>query len=158
MRSKARAGLLILAVGLLVAGTATESLAQSRRPTTREPALTGNPRRDGGGSCVYDKEGEVVFAPDGKYCPDGTDHLSKSGNAHSSVVASYPPALQGELARLLGDHDHIAQEIARLRQAVEDRNREIALEAVDKLRAEATDHRAREEKFFGKLPPQGPCP
>ncbi len=67
---------------------------------------------------------------------------------------SYPPALQGELAKLLGDHDHITQEIARLRQAVESQDREIALEAVDKLRAEVTDHRAREEQFFGKLAPK----
>jgi hypothetical protein len=59
--------------------------------------------------------------------------------------------MREELAKLLGDHDHIAQEIARLRQAVESRNREVALEAVDKIRAEVTDHRAREERFFEKI-------
>ena len=112
------------AAGLLLVGVATESFGQSARSSTREPVLMGNPRRDAGGSCVYNKDGKVVFAPAGKHCPDATDHLSVQRNTDSPIVARYNPAMQGEVNKLLGDHDHIAWEIARLRQAVESQNRE----------------------------------
>ncbi len=146
MRSNARIILSILSAGL-VFGFATEALAQK----VRQPALRGNPKRDIGGSCVYSRDGKVVFAPNGKHCPDGSDHLSKPTQADSPVVAAYPPAMRRELAELLGDHDHISLEITRLRKAVESRNQDVALDAVDRIRAEVTDHRAREERFFEKL-------
>ncbi len=153
MRSKTRILLSMVAAGLLLVGVATESLGQSGRAVTREPVLRGNPRRDAGGSCVYDKDGKVLYAPKGKHCPDATDHVSKPRGADSPIVASYPPAMRGELTKLLGDHNHIAQEIARLRQALESRNREVALEAVNRIGAEVTDHRAREERFLEKMAP-----
>ncbi len=153
MRTKTRTILSILVAGLVL-GFVIE--AQAQRVT--QPSLRGNPKRDIGGSCVYSKEGKVVFAPAGKNCPDATDHLSKPTNADSPILAGYPPAMREELAKLLGDHDHISQEISRLRQAVERRNREVALEAVDKIRAEVTDHRAREEVFFEKMAPNRDSP
>lgn len=151
MRSKARMILAMAAVGLLLTGLATESLARSRRPTTQDPVLRGNPLRDAGGSCVYDKQGKVVFEPQGKRCPDGTDYLTNPRRASSPVVASYPPGIRHELSRLLRDHDRIAQEIARLRWAVESQNQGVALEALGKIRAQITDHRAREERFAEEM-------
>ena len=140
-----------MVLGLLAAGcvlvVGTQSLGQSRGGAAQ------GIRRDVGGSCVYDKQGRVVFAPDGKLCPDATQHLSTPREGNSPIVASYPPALQGELSGLLRDHEHIAQEIARLRKEVESQDRKIALQTVDKIRAEITDHRAREEAFFEKMAP-----
>ena len=146
------------AAALLVVGIATESVAQSARSSTRQPVLIGNPRRDAGGSCVYNKDGKVLFAPAGKHCPDATDHLSVPRMTDSPIVASYPPAMRGEVSRLLEDHDHIAWEIARLRQAIVNPNREIALEAADKIREELTVHRAREERFIEKMAPNRNSP
>lgn len=142
---------------LLLLGIPTESLGQSRSGY-REPVLPGNPRRDAGGSCVYDKNGKVVFAPDGKDCPDGSGHLSKPSDAESPILDGYPPALRNELAALLSDHEHLASEAARLRTAVDSGNRSAALEAAEKIRSELTDHRAREERFFEKLAPRSTKP
>ncbi len=153
MRSKARILLPMLAAGLLLVGAAMESLGQSR-----ERVLIGNPYRDAGGSCVYDREGKVVFAPSGKHCPDATDHLSTSRKADSPIVASYPPGMRRKISKLLRDHEHIAQEIARLRQAVASQNREAALEAVDKIREEVTEHRGREERVFAEMAPKRTSP
>ena len=146
------------AAAMLVVGVATESFGQNARSLTRQPTLIGNPRRDAGGSCVYNKDGKVVFAPAGKHCPDATDHLSVPSTTDSPIVASYPPSMQGEVSRLLGDHDHIAWEIARLRQAIVSPNREIALEAADKIHEELTVHRAREERFIEKMAPNRNSP
>jgi len=155
MRSKLQIVLPVLAVGLLLlVGVATESLGQSRRSATRDPILRGNPRRDAGGSCVYNKDGKVVFAPAGKNCPDATDHLSLPRTALPPVVASYPPAMRGELSKLLADHGHIDREIVRLQQAVGSQNRNAALESATKVREYFTDHRAREERFLEMMAPK----
>ena len=152
MRSKGRILLTMFAAALLLTGVASDSFARSYRPN-REPNLRGNPGRDAGGSCVYDKMGKVVFTPRGKHCPDATDHLSKAPRSNSPIVASYPAALQGELSKLLGDHDHIAQGITRLKQAIVSRDHELALEVIDKIDAEITEHGAREERFFEAMAP-----
>lgn len=127
---------------------ATPSFAQSAR--TSEPILRGNPRRDAGGSCVYNKDGAVVFAPDGKHCSDRSDHLANS-LSDSPVVDAFPPAMRQELTRLLGDHEHIAGEVARLTHALDNQNGRAAMDAADKLRSELAAHRAREEKFFATM-------
>lgn len=143
----------VLGALLFMVGVPTVSFGQSR-----EPVLRGNPKRDAGGSCVYDKNGKVVFAPDGKHCPDASDHLSKPSDADSPVLAAYPPALREDLRTLLSDHDHLAVEAARLREAVDSGNRLVALEAADKIRSELTAHRAREERFFEKVAPRSTEP
>ena len=157
MRSKVRILLTMLAAALLLTGGATDSFARSlangRHSPNRETELRGNSQRDAGGSCVYDKEGKVVFTPRGKHCPDGTDHLSNARRSDSPIIASYPVALQGELSKLLGDHDHIVKEIARLRQAIVSRDQTLALEVVDRIHAEVTEHEAREARFFEAMAP-----
>lgn len=95
----------------------------------------------------------AVFVPVGKYCPDKVNHLPGAKRSEAPVVASFPPELREELSRLLGDHDHIAKEVARLRQAVKSGNRQLILEAADKIGSELVDHRAREESFFEKIAP-----
>lgn len=154
MAPRTRVVLSALAATVLLLSIATDSIAQNRRRTTNEPVLRGNPRRDAGGSCVYDKQGRVVFAPDGKHCPDGTDHLSKESKVESPILSKYPPEARRDLSRLLADHDHLAGEIARLRKAVENRDQAVALEAVEKVRLEITDHRAREEAFLENFAPR----
>lgn len=143
----------VLGALLFLVGVPTVSLGQSR-----EPVLRGNPYRDAGGSCVYDKSGKVVFAPDGKHCPDGSNHLSKPSDADSPVLAGYPPALREELRTLLSDHDHLAVEVTRLREAVDSGKRLVAIEAAEKIRSELTGHRAREERFFEKAAPRSTKP
>ena len=124
----------VLGALLFLAGVPTVSFGE-----TREPVLRGNPKRDAGGSCVYDKSGRVVFAPDGKRCPDGSNHLSKPSDADSPVLAGYPPELREELRALLSDHDHLAVEVARLREAVDSGKRLVAIEAAEKIRSELTE-------------------
>ena len=125
-----------------------DSVAQQRRATTRDPVLKGNPRRDAGGSCVYGRDGKVVFAPEGKDCRDKRDHLSELDTSESRIVDSFPPAMRPELSKLLSDHKHIASEVIRLRQAIRNQNQNEALEAADKITSELTDHTAREERFL----------
>lgn len=155
-----RKGIVLPLLGalLLVVSMPSASPGQGRGPKYRDPVLQGNPRRDLGGSCVYDQSGKVVFAPEGKYCPDGSDHLSNPSDADSPVVAGYPPELREELRRLLSDHDHLAVEVGRLREAIESGNRRVGLEAADKIRSELTAHRAREERFFEKMAPRSTEP
>ncbi len=157
MRSKVRTILTMLAAALFLTGVAIDSSARSfangRQSPNRETDLRGNSQRDAGGSCVYDKDGKVVFTPRGKHCPDGTDHLSNARRSDSPIIASYPAALQGELSKLLGDHDHIVKEIARLRQAIVSRDHGLALEVIDKIDAEITEHGAREARFFEAMAP-----
>lgn len=156
MRMKFHILLPILVVGLLIAFGAQAAFGQ----TIRDPRLRANPNRTpgAGGACVYDREGQVVFAPAGKHCPDRTDHLSRSRGANRPVVASYPPAMQAELSKLLGDHDHIAEEISRLRNALKTGNQRTALEVVDKISAEIRQHKVREERFFQKMAPPPASP
>lgn len=143
---------------LLLMGVTTESLGQSRRSTTREPILRGNPYRDAGGSCVYGKDGKLVYAPKGKRCRDGSDHLGTAGDAQSPILAGYPPARRDDLAKLLSDYEHLVDEVARLRMAVDAGNRPVALEVADKIRSELTAHRAREERFLEKMAPRSTEP
>ena len=161
MRSNARILLSGLAAGVLLLGLVTDSLGQGRsrgRSSTRDPVLKGNPWRDIGGSCVYDWDGKVVFAPNGATCRDATDHLTAAKPAEAPVLASYPPALRAELSKLLGDHDHLRQEISQARLAIKARNRELALAAVDKLGEELADHRVREERFLERIAPNRRSP
>ena len=164
MRSNVRILLPILAAGVLLIGLASETLGQSRgrgrggRPATRDPILKGNPRRDIGGSCVYDRDGKVVFAPNGVTCRDGTDHLTAPTQAKSPVLTRYPPALRKDLSELLGDHAHLKQEIARARRAIETRNPDLALAAMNKLGEEFASHRVREERFLERVAPTRRAP
>ena len=100
MRSNARVPLMVLSVGLLLVVPAMQSLGQAPPPPTyQRRVIRDNYKRDPGGSCVYDRSGKVVFAPNGKHCPDATDHLSKSRSENSPILASYPPAMRGELSK-----------------------------------------------------------
>ena len=142
---------IMLITSMFLTGIAAESFAQQSRTRTIDPILRGNPKRDAGGSCVYDRDGKVVFAPEGKECRDRRNHLTELEKSESDLIQGFPPAMQQELARLLGDHDHIADEIARLRHAIRNEDRNVALEAAEKVSSELTDHTAREERFLEGL-------
>jgi len=133
---------------LLMLGMTSESFAQRGRTLSRDPILMGNPRRDAGGSCVYNRQGQVVFAPAGKTCRDREDHLSELGAVDTDLVDSFPPRMRSKLTRLLSDHGHIAKDMARLRFMIREEKPEEALEVADKINSELTDHSVREEKFF----------
>ena len=138
----------VLTTSVLLVFVATDTTAQRARSLSRDPVLRGNPKRDAGGSCVYDRDGKVVFAPAGKECRDRANHLVDRGDADSDLVGSFPPALQDDLSRLLGDHVHLSQEISRLRYLIREEGREEALKAAEKVSSEITEHTAREERFF----------
>jgi hypothetical protein len=107
---------------------------------------------------VYGKDGKLVYAPKGKQCREGSEHLGTADSAQSPILAGYPPALRDDLAKLLNDHQHLAGEVTRLRRAVDAGNRSVAIEAADKIRSELTAHRAREERFFEKIAPRTTAP
>ena len=140
------------AVGLIACvffiGVASDSVAQRSRSLSRDPVLRGNPKRDAGGSCVYDRDGKVVFAPAGKECRDRANHLVDKSDADSNLVGEFPPGLQDDLAMLLSDHVHMAQEVSRLRYLIREEGREDALRVAEKVSSEITEHTAREERFF----------
>ncbi|HEB89513.1 MAG TPA: hypothetical protein ENI85_08095 [Deltaproteobacteria bacterium] len=135
----------------LIFGSAFEALAQQSRVRSIDPILRGNPKRDAGGSCVYDRDGRVVFSPAGKECRDRRNHLMDLDTARSDLMAEFPPEVKKELARLLADHDHIADEVARLRHVIRNEDRNAALRAAEKISAELTDHTVREERFMEDL-------
>lgn len=141
----------ILVTSLLLVFVATNSTAQRARSLSRDPVLRGNPKRDAGGSCVYDRDGRIVFAPAGKECRDRANHLVDRGDADSDLVGSFPPALQDDLSRLLSDHVHLAREISRLRTLIGEEGREDALKTAEKVSLEVTEHTAREERFFEEV-------
>ena len=55
---------LLVTVTAIALGIALPALTQK----VLEPALRGNPYRDIGGSCVYGRQGELLFAPKGARC------------------------------------------------------------------------------------------
>lgn len=116
-------------------------------------SLRSNPYRDIGGSCVYGKQREVLFAPKGSNCPDQTDHLSQARKAATprDPFPSLPPAYKAEAGGLVSDHVHIAGELDELRQAIARNQKENALAIADKLIAELREHLTREEGFIDKL-------
>jgi hypothetical protein len=132
----------ITIVALLVPTT-----SPAQKETSR--SLRSNPYRDIGGSCVYGKQGEVLYAPKGAQCPERTEHLAAP--APQGRFSGLPPAYQPEAGQLVADHDHIAEELARLRQAIARNQKEGALQMADKLIAELTQHLQREESFLEKL-------
>lgn len=134
------AGLLAMAV---------PALAQRETP----PTLRSNPYRDIGGSCVYGKQGEVLYAPKGADCPDRTNHLGAAQSASTSKTRfqELPPAYRAEANGLVSDHEHIATELGELRQAIARNQREQAMTLADKLVAELREHLTREEGFLDKL-------
>lgn len=138
--------MLALAATLAVA---TPSLGQ--RETSR--SLRSNPYRDIGGSCVYGKQGEVLYAPKGAQCADKTDHLStaRKDAAATGRFQDLPPAFRPEASGLVADHSHIADELLELRQAIARNQKEGALAIADKLAGELNDHLTREERFLEKL-------
>jgi hypothetical protein len=128
-------------LGLVLAGP-------SPGQTVTKTPLRDNPYRDVGGSCIYGKRGEVLFAPKGAKCTDGTNHSAEAGAKGLTLLGEdLPPALRDEARAMIQKHDHIAAEIARLRQAIASGNRETTLEAIDHLIAELTQHLAQEEQF-----------
>lgn len=137
-----------LVVSIVLIGVATDSTAQRARGLSRDPVLQGNPRRDAGGSCVYDRDGKVVFAPAGKECRDRSNHLVDRADADSDLVQAFPPGLRDDLAQLLNDHVHMAKEVSRLRYLIREKGREDALKAAEKVSSEITEHTVREERFL----------
>jgi hypothetical protein len=133
-------------VALLVPTT-----SPAQKETSR--SLRSNPYRDIGGSCVYGKQGEVLYAPKGAQCADRTEHLAAPAPAAAQQgrFNGLPPAYQPEARKLVADHDHIAEELTRLRQAIARNQKEGALQMADKLIAELTQHLQREESFLEKL-------
>ena len=133
-----------LGLGLVFAlATAREGAGQSVKP---------NIKRDVGGSCVYDRNGAVVFAPPGVRCTDRTEHLRPAaGQAPASLIEGLPEPMRGDVSGLLRDHAHIHDELARLRKVLEAGDHKLALEALAKLTSEVVEHRGREERFFQQM-------
>lgn len=139
--------LIVVAIALLFA---TPSIAQK----IQERPLQGNPYRDVGGSCVYGATGEVLYSPKGAVCKDRREDLDPSDMTPEARLASLPPALRNEAQSLLADHNHIAEELARLRRAIATEGKKRALVAADRVIEELTRHHAREEKFLLSLAPR----
>lgn len=126
------------------------SSAVAQRET--QAPVRANPYRDIGGSCVYGKQGEVLFAPRGARCADRTDHLDATRSASTTDrFPGLPPAFRGEANGLVTDHGHIANELDELRRAIARGKQEDALAISDELVGELREHLAREERFIGKL-------
>ena len=118
---------------------------------TQRP-LKSNPYREIGGSCVFGKGGEVLYAPKGKKCADQRDHLSVARPPAPEIrFAGLPGKLSSEAESLVRDHSHIADELLVLRAAIAANKRDKAIELSEKVVAELTDHLAREERFMDAL-------
>lgn len=143
MKAPTRAYLACLVIGLSLA-IASSSFGQRVQPVP----LRENPYRDIGGSCIYGRDGKAVYAPAGVHCPDNTRRDVRAPAAKAGTTDKYPPAMRGELDRLLDDHEHLSREIAELRRAIEGRKQEAALEALDHITTKLRDHLLREERFL----------
>jgi len=134
---------------LVFLASAPASVAQKETQTS----VRSNPYRDVGGSCVYGKQGEVLFAPKGANCTDRSDHLSQERKdaLPQDAFPDLPPSYKAEASGLVTDHVHIASELDELRQAIARNQKENALAIADKLVAELREHLTREEGFIARL-------
>ncbi len=121
---------LLVTVTAIALGIALPALAQK----VIERSLRGNPYRDVGGSCVYGRQGELMFAPKGVRCsslqeaaPDETEAVP------SDRFTGISPTLRAEISTLLESHAHVAEELAELRRAVAEGRTADALQASDHL-------------------------
>ena len=135
-----------LGLGLaFVFATAREGVGQGQ-------SIRPNIKHDVGGSCVYDRNGAVVFAPPGVRCSDRTEHPRPAGGgAPASFIEGLPAPMRSDVSGLLRDHAHIHDELARLRKVLEVGDHKLALETLDKLTSEVVEHRGREERFFQQM-------
>ena len=85
-----------------------------------------SPKRDVGGSCVYDREGRVVGNPVGVRCADRTEG---AGAAQGGEPASkgLPQPLQQDASALSRDFARIDDELAQLGQVIRSGDQKLAL-------------------------------
>jgi|GEM_PF-6278132 len=136
----------IAVVAAMVLGLAPPGLAQR----VRDPVLKGNPYRNVGGSCVYGRDGKLVFAPSRARCPAQQGTTADSPEARSSKK-SHSPQLRADMRSLLEDHAQVAQKLAELRRAVAKGQKTEALEASEHIARELSEHMVREKRLFEKL-------
>lgn len=136
-----------LPAALALGALALPALAQQ----VREQPLKGNPYRDGGGSCVYGRNGELLHAPKGTRCPSREEAPGASAPDPSEQFAGLPPALRAEASALVGSHAHVADDLVELRRTVAMNDTAKALELSDEVAKELVEHLAREQAPFEKL-------
>lgn len=144
---------LFIGVGVVALVIALPAIAQQRRgPVTRTPVLVENPYRTSGGSCIYGRNGELVYAPKGVACASRQESApDQTATSLSDRLAALSPALRKERTAILGGHSHIAAGLAELRPAVAQDRKDDALVASDHVVREPTDQLMNEQLLFEEL-------
>ena len=109
-----------------------------------------SPKRDVGGSCVYDREGRVVGNPVGVRCPDRTEGAG-AAQGGDPVPKGLPEPLQRDASALSHDFARIDDELAQLAQVIRSGDQKLALETLRRLTSDMVDHRRREESFVQQV-------
>lgn len=135
-------------IAVIALAIALPAIAQK----VRVPTLVENPYRDIGGSCVYGRQGELVYAPKGASCGSRRDEEdSPSQTTTPDRWENLAPALRAEMVALFEGHSHVAEELTRLRRAIAVGRTDDALQATDHVVQELTEQLAREERLLEKL-------
>ena len=113
-----------------------------------------SPKRDVGGSCVYDREGHVVGNPVGVRCADRTEGAG-SAQGGDPVVKGLPESLQHDASALSADYGRLDEELAQLGQVLRSGDQKLALDALRRLTSDMLEHRRREESFLQQVASQG---
>lgn len=103
-----------------------------------------------GGSCVYGRSGELLFARQGANCP-AREQPPASAAPASERVRPLPQAQRAEARALLAEGDGIRAELARVREAVAYEDRESAARMVEGALREIARHLEREARFLQPL-------
>lgn len=134
---------------------AAPALAQS----VRDKPLTENPSRTPGGSCIYDGDGKLLFAPRGATCPETESPPASAAPEAAPSQREQPPGAQGapplparqEVAALLAERERLDVELARVREAVAYEDRESARRVVDESLRKITRHLEHEARVLQPL-------
>jgi hypothetical protein len=121
--------------------------APSGAQRVRETEIRENPYHDVGGSCVYGRSGELLFAPQGANCP--AREQPPASVAPAGERAALLPESQREEARaLLAEREALRAELARVREAIAYEDRESAARVVEGALREIARHLEREARLL----------
>lgn len=124
--------------------------APSAAQRVQETVLVENPSRDIGGSCVYGRSGELLFAPQGASCPQ-RQQPPASATPSAERARPAPASLRAEAQALLVERERMDAELARVREAVAYEDRESAARVIDEALRTLARHLEREARLLEPL-------
>ena len=128
----------------------TLAIAQLRGDM-RGRRVRDNYYRDIGGSCIYGRDGKVVYAPKGATCRTPDSSSDTAAEDAPASLEKVPPELQSQVDQLIGQHERFAEALTQLLKRIEARKYKAAAKLLDGLKTDLADHERREEQLFERI-------